>query len=506
MKPERFDPTTAGASGRLGQALHGPWTHWLMLAFAGLAWTATPLVLARGAGLESPFLQAAVALAALALGSGLAWALGRSGRGAALPQRLAGWPAPSLAASLAAGLALRLAWILAFPAQPASDGAVYLELAQRLLADGHYEIAGNRAYWPPGYPLFLMPWLAAFPPRLAVALSQSALFAVGAAGCYHLAQRLAGDRAGKIAALLFALWPDLIALAGIPEKESVVLALLPWICLGVLSARRMAQAGAGPALGFCILVQPSLQLLPLAFALLVPLLHGWRKCGGALLLLAGVAAVLAPWTVRNHQLFGQFVLVSTNGGDVLYRANNPLADGGYTPAGAVDLSGLGEIEKDRTAKKLAGEWIAGHPAAFLGLMLEKQLRFMGDDSFGVFTTLKRGRGSDGPRLYAAAKLGANAWWLAAWLLVAVLAPGAARNPARFGIVVWPWLYLFALHSVFESNGKYHIPMLWVLCVWIACAAARCRPPCRETAQPLPGARENECISPERQYKQNPALS
>jgi hypothetical protein len=50
-----------------------------------------------------------------------------------------------------------------------------------------------------------------------------------------------------------------------------------------------------------------------------------------------------------------------------------------------------------------------------------------------------------------------------------------RRTAPYRITVWCWLYLFAIHSVFESSGKYHIPMLWVLSVWIACALVSHRP-------------------------------
>lgn len=43
------------------------------------------------------------------------------------------------------------------------------------------------------------------------------------------------------------------------------------------------------------------------------------------------------WTVRNCTIFGTLVIISTNGGDVFYRANNPLATGGFTPIGEKDL-------------------------------------------------------------------------------------------------------------------------------------------------------------------------
>ena len=41
--------------------------------------------------------------------------------------------------------------------------------------------------------------------------------------------------------------------------------------------------------------------------------------------MAMLLAIL-PWTMRNKLVLHHFVLVSTNGGSIFYRANNPKAD------------------------------------------------------------------------------------------------------------------------------------------------------------------------------------
>lgn len=447
------------------------WLDWVMLALAGLAWVSTPLLLSRGlniGGESTPYLIALGGLAAGILLLALAIRLPCIG---ARLRLISQWQPPSLILIIAAGLVLRLAWVIAFPATPSSDSATYLVLAAKLLNEGYYETAGTRAYWPPGYPFFLTPWLWVFGPKLAVLISQISLYLVGAVGCYKLAKILAGEQAGRLAVLLFSIWPNLIALTGTPEKEALILAILPWVCIGVLRQYILPMALAGLALGFATLVQPSLQFLLIAFAVLIPMLHGWRKIHGAILLVVCAAAVIAPWTLRNYQQFGQFVLVSTNGGDNLYRANNPLADGGYRPRGEIDFSAYDEIGMDRAAKQHAVAWIRQNPVDFFKLAIEKQIRFMGDDSTGIYTTLKRGGGTDNPATYLLAKLAANAWWLVVWILIAVMVGSSRYHTASYRIITWCWLYLFVLHSVFESNGKYHTPMVWVLCVWVACAIA-----------------------------------
>ncbi len=453
----------------LSQALlTGKWLGWLMFALAALSWIASATLIARGIGIEDSHDQFLIALAGLAP-AGFLFLLAKSAQLNLIQSASKIFPnlqAPSLPALLLLGLTLRLTWVWIFPAEPTSDGASYLGLAEHLLASGRYEIAGTLAYWPPGYPFFLAPWLLIFSPALAILISQLWLYVIGTIGCYKLSKFLSGDEAARIAALLFTLWPNLIALSGTPEKETLPLALLPWICLGVIKPDLLSKVLAGLALGLVILVQPSFQFLPIAFLFLIPMLHGWRSLRGALFLLISAAIVIAPWTLRNQQQFSQFVLISTNGGDNLYRANNPLASGGYTEKGAIDFSEYSEVEHDHVAKQQAIEWIIKYPGDFLKLAWEKQIRFMGDDSTGVFNTLKRGRGPHSSIAYVLCKLIANVWWILIWIVISLLAWSSRTRTQVHNMVVWWWFYLFALHSIFESSGKYHIPVLWVLCVWL----------------------------------------
>lgn len=93
---------------------------------------------------------------------------------------------------------------------------------------------------------------------------------------------------------------------------------------------------------------------------------------------------------------------------------------------------------------------------------------MGDDAVGAYSTFKVGGGVASDALYAALKAFANAWWMLVWLLVGLFA-WLRRGEKQYAnplwlTPTWIWLYLFAIHSVFESAGKYHVPVLWVLCV------------------------------------------
>ena len=446
--------------------------HWLtpfMIVFASYAWLATPVMLGRSAGINQHSVE--LGLAILGLTSFfLALYLLQKNRVFQRWMRLAATSTlPSLVTIIFFGVALRILWILAFPAVPSSDGATYIQLALRLINEGYYETAGTKAYWPPGYPFFLIPWLKVFPVAIAVPVSQLCLFVLGAVGCHNLARMFSGDRAGRMAALIFAVWPNLIMLSSNPQKEYVIVALLPWVLLGLYRGTMGTLLLAGLAMGYCTLVQPSLQLLlPIMF--ICPLLMRQSKSYlKVALLVMTTVAVITPWTLRNIDTFGQFVLISTNGGSNLYRANNPLATGGYTSIGEVDVSGLDELQQDRVSKKLAIEWIVGNPLLFTRLIVEKQVRFMGDDAIGVYATLRTGKGTDSVTTYIGAKLFANLYWLLIWLLIALLFLKNHGKPQVYRFLILPWLYLFLLHSIFESDGRYHVSMIWALCVWLSCA-------------------------------------
>jgi hypothetical protein len=182
--------------------------------------------------------------------------------------------------------------------------------------------------------------------------------------------------------------------------------------------------------------------------------------------------VVLPWTARNHRVLNEFVLVSTNGGGVFYRANNPLATGGFKRHGERQVEHLDELTQNRLGYRWGKEWIREHPVDFLKLSLRKQILFLGDDAVGLYE-LKRSE-SIGGALYAGGKLAVNAWWWGVWalvLLALVTHPGWTRRPEVL-LLLLAILYFWAIHSVFESGGRHHVPLaalLAALAGWAATA-------------------------------------
>ena len=373
-----------------------------------------------------------------------------------------------LATAVAVGLALRLACVAVVQPQPASDGATYVGLAQQLLAGGGYGSATYRAYWPPGMAFALAPFLLTLS-SIPVALTAFGLaaFAGTASGLHALSRRLQLGRWAVVPVWLLALWPTHILFTGLPEKELLLMALLPWALLLGLDGlhRPWRAAGAGVLIGIMVLVQPSLQLLPLA-VLMVALVAGAGLLQSARLfglLLVGAAVVVAPWTLRNLQVLDAPVLVTTNGGSNLYRVNNEWATGAFIPRGPVDVEALGEMESNREGKKLAVAWIRGNPGDFVQLTAGRILLFPGDNSGGVGAAFRADPDRLPRQAYLALKGGTALPWLALWatLLAATWQLRRSRHALPWGlaVVLLPYGYLSCIHAVFESGSKYHLPVM-----------------------------------------------
>ena len=370
-------------------------------------------------------------------------------------------------APLLVGFLLRAlsAWLIS--PEPSSDGATYLALAMRLADAQPYRTGALVAYWPPGLPLLLAPLLMLLGPGLlTLAVYGLLCFAAAAVGAWRLSARLGLADWSPAPVWLLALWPTHVLCTGLPEKELLVIALVPWALVFTLDAwegpRRSIAAVAGVLVGALLLVQPSfLLLLPVALALALLLRkERLRVLTVSVLVVAGALAVVLPWTYRNYQVLGEPVLISTNGGGNFYRANNELATGAYVEHGAVQLDAMSELEANRMGKVLAFDWMRANPWDMVKLSLGKALLFSGDDSYGAYAALRRGMADLPASIYRAAKLLAAVPWLLLWAMIAAAAwqLGAAAE-SRLLVVMSPYYYLLGIHSIFESGGKYHLSAL-----------------------------------------------
>lgn len=243
--------------------------------------------------------------------------------------------ATGLGAIAAAGLVARLVYALVvmhgvgvggdglefhFLANQLADGDGYVQ--PLIVAPDHVPTADK----PPLYPLLLavpslLGWDSLAAHRVLACLMGVALVV----GIGLLGRRIAGERAGLIAAGLAAVYPLLVALDGSLRSESLY---APLVAFALLAAYRLVDrptaaraAMLGALLGLAALTRSEAVLLGalLVAACALRLPHGRR------LRLAGAAVavgllVLAPWPLRNWSEFGT-PLLSTNSGSLAYGAN-----------------------------------------------------------------------------------------------------------------------------------------------------------------------------------------
>ncbi|MDE2734910.1 MAG: glycosyltransferase family 39 protein [Gemmatimonadota bacterium] len=278
---------------------------------------------------------------------------------------------------------------------PAVDAATYAEQAASL-AEGNWLGRGQGPFWqPPLYPYFLGVIKLAFPESFFY-VSRFAQALIGSLTCvllYLVGRRLFGPSVGFIGGLIAAVYGPLIYFdarllpAGLATFFTLVSLLL--LIRAVERPTRSIFTAAGFALG----------LASLTAAILAPLIPGvaiwlfyWlrKKAAPAVVaFLLGAILAIAPVTLRNYTIGGDFVPISYNGGVNFYIGNNANAEQtlalrpGWEWEGLVALP-LREGITRPSSKSLvfyrqALEYIQDAPLNYMGLLAAKTAQFWRGD-------------------------------------------------------------------------------------------------------------------------------
>jgi 4-amino-4-deoxy-L-arabinose transferase-like glycosyltransferase len=249
----------------------------------------------------------------------------------------------------------------------------------------------------PGYPAFLAAISIPAPVNHAPRRIKIAQALLGAASIWLIAAiagRAAGPRAAATAAAIAAVYPPLVWMPSYVLSETLfsTVALAAALVLGFVAPRasglapptsRLAPRAAlfaGAVLtGLGILTRPAmLFFLPFAAVWL------WRKrtLADALVFVVLAAVCVAPWTIRNHRVYGRWIAVASEGGVTFWTGNHPLAvgDGDLAANPAIKRAELAfrAAHPGVTAEELeplyyrdALAWIRSDPAAWLRLLARK---------------------------------------------------------------------------------------------------------------------------------------
>ncbi|MCS6944599.1 MAG: glycosyltransferase family 39 protein [Sutterellaceae bacterium] len=282
------------------------------------------------------------------------------------------------------------------PVDPESDAGWYFSRARDLAAGNGYAEGGHpTAYWPVGYPAFLAALFSVF--NSSVLVGQLANLVLAAATfplLYAVAkQTLQSETAARLALLLLAVYPNNIAYVALLLTETLftfLLLLATWLLLKSRGIIWLLAAGLTFGLATLVKSQTILLIVP------VVVLAGWARwswaplwtgIGRSVVVLVAAAAVVAPWSWRNYLVFGEWVMVSTNGGMALLCGNNPSVVGDYWRDFSCDdpifdgvkFSVEDQLAADRRARARAFQWIRDNPGDFVGMFPKKFFRLWAPD-------------------------------------------------------------------------------------------------------------------------------
>ncbi len=405
-------------------------------------------------------------------------------------------------------------------ASPALDAAFHdywargLALGDWLLGPEHADpqINSTPYFRPPGYPFFLaLVYGATGGSYLAARLVQVVLGLGGCVLAWALGRRVFDAGTGLLAALLLAChWAPIYFEGELLEPALLSALLLALLYVAAGWRERLTWANSltvGVWMGLAALVRPNvLACLPVMLAWAFACAprgarwrRGWRP---ALLFLVGVAAAIAPVTIRNYRVARDFVLISSNGGINFYIGNNETADGLWPRVpGLGDIIGRGGWTSFDHARIVAGvertagrsmrhsevsryfarkgwEFIRTHPGRTLQLLGKKAVAFWGPAEISNNKVLALDKEHSAvlrylpgfPPVAALFLMGLLAWGLERrWGAGALPAGGgsSAAGQARLLIVAFVLVY-FASFLPFFVAGRYRVPLMPLLLLLGAC--------------------------------------
>lgn len=421
-----------------------------------------------------------------------------------------------LAAIVVGGL-LRLLWVIWATRTPAplTDPSEYLRIASEFthgLMPRFGGVGGPSAYWSPGYPAVLSPfvWVAERSGWLSPAFAAALVNVVAGTVTIWLSGLLAGrwidPRARNAAAWLVALCPALIYYTATAHTETAFTPML--LATIVLAGSRTTDVPvrnwvlAGLFVGAAFLVRA-----PAVIGLFAPVFAirtrggSWMGAARATgLVVLGAAVFLVPWTIRNGVQVGIWSPGSTSNAAAVCFGHNDgvvakwetsLADprlqvacfrrspyddprllpvyGGEVPEGFT-LGGPDEVRWYRETMADGVHWALTHPTDEVQLSVDKVWETWSDE----------GRVVDAARNYERrrwagqwnAPLGALAnLWL--WIVGALALAGLALVPrCRRALPIWAPVLLFTVAIVGGVSQPHYrfpvVPLVAVLAAGMVC--------------------------------------
>lgn len=304
---------------------------------------------------------------------------------------------------IAVAICLRLTVAMLFPLEPHSDSAWYVARAYDLLAGLGYQESGHpTAYWPVGWPAILAGALYLFGSIkgsiISINLFGSALIM---GSILWFGRNIAkSEMVARIALLGYAIYPNHIAYTGNAATEIFYTGISMLAFALLISGRSKTKLliASGIIFGVATLIKPQTIAFPfgavIALGFTIPNYRWYSVLRAGITVYIVLLCVVLPWSFRNQAVFGEFILVSTNGGTALILGANDQITGDHfdyelTPVFAqigIPWSQRVErqVELNRKQKEIAKEWIRKNPGEYFTWMPRKLLRLWVKDTDGLW--------------------------------------------------------------------------------------------------------------------------
>jgi 4-amino-4-deoxy-L-arabinose transferase-like glycosyltransferase len=403
-----------------------------------------------------------------------------------------------LALILIASAAVRLLLWGWFAGEPLSvwDERDYNALAKNLVA--HHEFAFEPgtpvAIRPPLYPFFLAGVYSIFGVESfqIVRLLQAGMGLLTAVLLYMLGSQVHSRKAGLAVAAVFSFYPSWLLQANMVLTESLFTLLLVAACYAVVRFYQRDSIGCiilgGLLLGLAALTRSVVWMAPplLAAFILLTWRTAWhRRVLAGIALVAAFAATIAPWSIRNTQLFGTFVAVDVMGGRNLMMGNyehTPL----YRSWAAIGIEGeeswhavlrqthaesnLNQAQVDKLAMKQGLTFMAANPGLTCQRGIVKFFDFWGLEREFV-AGAQRGYWGNLPTpaivVLAAVIMGTYAVMLFAGIYAMTMLPLSDRRLHWFLVLVVA--YICGIHTLVFAHSRYHLPVMPIVLLFGAIA-------------------------------------
>jgi hypothetical protein len=382
-------------------------------------------------------------------------------------------------------LLLRLGIIWLVPIDQQSDELWYYNRAVNIASgEGYSERGIVTAYWPVGWPgvLGLLFWLFG-PSPLVGQIANLVFAAVTFPLALSLGSTLFADKiVGRLTVLILTFYPNQIGYVPCLATEVFYTALLLLAIFVVVRDQVVASLiGSGILFGLATLTKAQTLFLPAV------LFAAWwlatrepgrflSYVGKAAVVYAAMAVVILPWTARNYAVFGEFVLISTNGGGTFLDGNNPSARGDDTEddplVKQVPFSVAGQVAADRLATSLALKWIHDNPGRFALLIPQKVWRLWAPDGESEWAYQRGFQHYDDYWILFRVVRGLNQCYYAIFIVLFALSTmyflrqrQALSRYAGTGYVLAAYFTMISI--VFSGQSRFHFPLM----PWVAMYAA-----------------------------------